>query len=145
MQIDWIHFTPWPALLGGALIGLAAALLILLNGRIAGICGIVGGILRPHSGDVSWRIAFVTGVIVSPLIWQAFTTLPTIQVDADFGVLVAAGLLVGLGTRYGSGCTSGHGINGSIQLSLASMVTAACFFAGGIITALLFFRVVGVW
>lgn len=134
MQIDWIHFTPWPALFGGALIGVAAALLILLNGRIAGICGIVGGLLRPQSGDSAWRIAFVAGLVASPLIWRAFTDLPTIQIDANFGLLAVAGLLVGIGTGYGSGCTSGHGVCGISRRSPRSIIATLSFMLGGFVT-----------
>src|SRR5690349_20817666 len=112
MSIDWGHFTPWTSLAGGVLIGAAAAMLLLLSGRVAGISGIVGGLLAPARRDVAWRIAFVAGLLFAPaaaalLGWKA---LP--RIDAGFGVLVLAGLLVGIGTSYGSGCTSGHGVCG---------------------------------
>ena len=107
MFIDWNAFTPWHALMGGALVGTAAALFVLLNGRIAGISGVLGGLLRPVKGDVAWRAAFVIGLIVAPLIYLLFGSPPKPRIDADFGALVLAGLLVGVGTRYGAGCTSG--------------------------------------
>src|SRR4051812_27606885 len=112
MTIDWNQFTPWTALAGGVVIGLAAALLILCNGRIAGISGVLGGLLRPARGDLAWRIAFVAGLVGAPLLFAAATDLPAVQIDAGTGALVVAGLLVGVGTRYGSGCTSGHGVCG---------------------------------
>jgi hypothetical protein len=108
MIIDWEHFTPLSALAGGALIGLAA-LLALCNGRIAGISGIVGGLLRPQRGDFGWRAAFVVGLLLAPLCWRAAASLPAMRSDSGTGAIVLAGLLVELGTRYGSGGTSGHG------------------------------------
>jgi uncharacterized protein len=131
MSIAWSSFTPWTALAGGALIGLAAALLVLLNGRIAGISGIVGGLLRPLRGDVFWRVAFVAGLVAAPLAWRQFATLPPLHVDAGLPVLVAAGLLVGVGTRYGAGCTSGHGVCGLSRGSWRSLAATATFMAAG--------------
>ncbi|HEX9171156.1 MAG TPA: YeeE/YedE family protein, partial [Telluria sp.] len=107
MMIDWTHFTPWASLAGGLLIGLAAAAFVLLNGRIAGISGIVGGLLRPLKGDIGWRLAFVLGLVAAPLVYQLVATLPEVRVEADSTTLIVAGLLVGIGTRYGAGCTSG--------------------------------------
>src|SRR5438270_11144575 len=112
MNIDWNAFTPYASLAGGALIGVAAALLVLLNGRIAGISGVLGGLLQPVKGDVSWRVAFVVGLVAAPAVYGLFTSLPALHVDASWGGLVIAGLLVGVGTRYASGCTSGHGVCG---------------------------------
>jgi uncharacterized membrane protein YedE/YeeE len=132
--IDWQAFTPWPALAGGVLIGIAAALFVLLNGRIAGISGIVGGLLKPVRGDIAWRAAFVAGLIVAPMLYAAFAPAPMLQVDADYGALVVAGLLVGLGTRYGSGCTSGHGVCGLSRLSPRSLVATLVFMAAGFMT-----------
>lgn len=129
MSIDWIHFTPWSALAGGMLIGLAAALLMLFNGRIAGISGILGGLLPPARGDAAWRLLFLLGLVLAPLLWRAFHPLPGLQVAASPAMLVAAGLLVGVGTRYGSGCTSGHGVCGMARLSPRS-VAATCTFVG---------------
>lgn len=134
MTIDWPHFTPWASLGGGVLIGASAALLVLLNGRIAGISGILGGLLRPARGDVNWRIAFVVGVVIAPLAFGLFIPLPSVQIDAATSTLIAAGLLVGIGTRYGSGCTSGHGVCGLSRLSPRSMVATAAFMAAGFIT-----------
>jgi uncharacterized membrane protein YedE/YeeE len=134
MTIDWTHFTPWPALAGGLLIGLAAAAFVLVNGRIAGISGILGGLLRPVQGDVAWRVAFVAGLVVAPLAYGLFAPLPAVRIDAGAGTLAAAGLLVGLGTRYGSGCTSGHGVCGLSRLSPRSLVATVSFMAAGFAT-----------
>jgi uncharacterized membrane protein YedE/YeeE len=136
MTIDWNAFTPWSALAGGVLIGIAAAMLALLNGRIAGISGIVGGLLRPASGDVAWQAAFVLGLVASPLVFMLFAVVPQPQIDAEYGALVAAGLLVGVGTRYGSGCTSGHGVCGLSRLSPRSLVATVTFMAAGFVTVL---------
>ena len=134
MSIDWNHFTPWSALAGGALIGLAAALFLLLNGRIAGISGVLGGLFKPVSGDIAWRVAFVLGLVGAPLVYSLFAVLPTPQIDAGKAALVTAGLLVGVGTRYGSGCTSGHGVCGLSRLSPRSLVATACFMGAGFAT-----------
>jgi len=131
MTLDWNAFTPWPALAGGLLIGLAAAMFVLLNGRIAGISGILGGLLKPVRGDAGWRVAFVAGLIGAPWAYAAFSALPRVQVDAGYGVLAAAGLLVGIGTRYGAGCTSGHGVCGLSRLSPRSLAATAAFMAAG--------------
>ncbi|MFS2032911.1 YeeE/YedE family protein [Polaromonas sp. CT11-55] len=131
MTLDWNAFTPWPALAGGLLIGLAAAMFVLLNGRIAGISGILGGLLKPVRGDTGWRVAFVAGLIGAPWAYAAFSALPRVQVDAGYGVLAAAGLLVGIGTRYGAGCTSGHGVCGLSRLSPRSLAATAAFMAAG--------------
>ena len=134
MSIDWHAFTPWSSLFGGMLIGLAAALFVLLNGRIAGISGVLGGLLTPVRGDVMWRVAFVGGIVVAPLAYSLFITLPPVQIDADYAALVAAGLLVGVGTRYGAGCTSGHGVCGLSRLSLRSLAATAMFMGAGFAT-----------
>ena len=131
MSIDWQSYTPWASLAGGILIGVAASLLILFNGRIAGISGIVGGLFRPKKTDTGWRIAFIGGLLGAPLIYRLFTELPAIQIDANYGVLIAAGLIVGIGTRYGSGCTSGHGVCGLSRLSPRSLVATITFMAAG--------------
>ena len=133
-MIDWAHFTPWTSLAGGVLIGAAAAMFLLLNGRVAGISGILGGLLHPSAGDIGWRVAFIAGLVAAPLLYQLATPLPTVQIDADTGLLVAAGLLVGVGTRYGSGCTSGHGVCGLSRLSPRSLVATAAFMAAGFAT-----------
>ncbi|MCS0589668.1 YeeE/YedE family protein [Massilia norwichensis] len=137
MRIDWIHFTPWTALAGGLLIGLAAAAFVLLNGRIAGISGILGGLLRPARGDIAWRVAFLAGLVGAPLVHALFAALPEARIEAGEGTLVVAGLLVGLGTRYGAGCTSGHGVCGLSRLSPRSLVATAAFMAAGFLTVYL--------
>lgn len=134
ITIDWARFTPWTSLAGGVVIGLAASLFILLNGRIAGISGILGGLLRPARGDIAWRMAFIAGLVTAPLVYGLSGALPATRVDASTLTLVVAGLLVGLGTRYGAGCTSGHGVCGIARLSPRSMVATVCFMAAGFIT-----------
>ncbi len=134
MSIDWNEFTPWSALAGGALIGLAAAMFVLLNGRIASISGVIGGLFRPARGDVAWRTVFVLGLVGSPWLYALLAALPQPRIDASFGALAIAGLLVGVGTRYGSGCTSGHGVCGLARLSPRSMVATAAFMAAGFAT-----------
>ncbi|MYM89562.1 YeeE/YedE family protein [Rugamonas sp. FT82W] len=137
MVIDSLNFTPWSALLGGVLIGAAAALLILLNGRIAGISGIIGGLFRPVQGDILWRVTFIGGLILAPLAYGVFYAWPNTQIDADYPGLIVAGLLVGVGTRYGSGCTSGHGVCGISRLSPRSMAATAIFMAAGFVSVYL--------
>ncbi len=134
MSIDWNAFTPWSSLVGGMLIGLAAAMFVLLNGRIAGISGVLGGLLAPSKGDVLWRVAFIAGIVVAPLAYSTFLTLPDVQIDADYAALIAAGLLVGVGTRYGAGCTSGHGVCGLSRLSLRSLAATSAFMGAGFFT-----------
>ncbi len=134
MSIDWNTFTPWSSLAGGVLIGLATAIFALLNGRIAGISGVIGGLLKPARGDVAWRAAFILGLVGAPLVYMLFTVLPTLQIDAGYGALGLAGLLVGVGTRYGSGCTSGHGVCGLSRLSPRSLVATATFMGAGSLT-----------
>jgi uncharacterized membrane protein YedE/YeeE len=137
MSLDWMAFTPGPALAGGLLIGLAAALLVLRAGRIAGISGIVGGLLRLAAGDRAWRLAFVGGLVAAPWVYLAVAGPSRPHVDASWGFVIAAGLLVGIGTRYGSGCTSGHGVCGLSRLSLRSLVATAVFMAAGFVTVAL--------
>ena len=144
MLIDWNHFTPWTALAGGALIGLASALFILFNGRIAGITGILGGLFKPRSGDIGWRLAFIAGLTAAPVSWLLFSTLPAVQVDADNMLLAAAGIIVGIGTRYGSGCTSGHGVCGISRLSPRSIIATLAFMATGMITVYIMRHLLGV-
>ena len=134
MSIDWNAFTPWSSLFGGLLIGLAAALFVLLNGRVAGISGVLGGLLVPLRGDVLWRVAFVGGIVVAPVIYSLFLVLTPVQIDADYPALITAGLLVGVGTRYGAGCTSGHGVCGLSRLSLRSLAATATFMGAGFAT-----------
>ena len=129
MSVAWNAFTPVTALIGAA-----AAAFVVLNGRIAGVSGILGGLLGPARGDFAWRAAFVAGLVAAPLAYGEFAVLPEIRVDAGYAVLIAAGLLVGVGTRYGSGCTSGHGVCGISSLSLRSLVATLAFMAAGFTT-----------
>lgn len=134
MSIDWSHFTPWASLAGGALIGLAAAMLVLLNGRIAGISGIVGGLLAGPRSEAGWRIAFVAGLLAAPLAAAAAGWIVVPRIEAGLGTLALAGLLVGAGTSYGSGCTSGHGVCGLSRLSPRSLVATLAFMGAGMAT-----------
>jgi uncharacterized membrane protein YedE/YeeE len=143
-MIDWNAFTPWPSLAGGVLIGVAAALFVLLNGRIAGISGVLGGLLRPRKGDVAWRMAFVAGLVVTPVLYGMVATVPAPTIDAGWGALVLAGMLVGAGTRYGSGCTSGHGVCGLSRLSPRSLVATAAFMAAGFATVFVLRHLLGI-
>ena len=137
MNIDWTHFTPWSSLAGGLIIGAAAAAFVLLNGRIAGISGILGGLLRPARGDIGWRLAFLLGLVSAPLAYTLLAAPPAVTVEAEGLTLVAAGLLVGVGTRYGAGCTSGHGVCGISRLSPRSLVATAAFMLAGFATVFL--------
>ncbi|GGY81890.1 YeeE/YedE family protein [Marinobacter zhanjiangensis] len=143
IDIAWNQFTPWSALAGGLVIGVAASLFVLLNGRIAGISGILGGLLTPVRGDVGWRIAFVGGMIIAPLVWALFSTLPPIEVKAGYPLIIVAGLLVGFGTRYGSGCTSGHGVCGLSRFSPRSLMATVVFMAAGFVTVYLIRHALG--
>ena len=131
MTIDWIHFTPGMSLLGGVLIGVSSALFILANGRIAGISGILGGLLGRKPGDMAWRLAFLLGLVAAPAAIFALTGPISATIEANTEVLVIAGLLVGLGTRYGAGCTSGHGVCGLSRLSPRSLVATLAFMGAG--------------
>ena len=140
MSIDWTHFTPWASLAGGILIGIAAAMLILLNGRVLGISGMLGGLLSPRRGDAGRRLAFLLGMVAAPVAFTLLTPAGFVEpphIDAGFGAIVAAGLLVGLGTRLGSGCTSGHGVCGLARLSPRSLVATITFMAAGFLTVYL--------
>ena len=134
MTIDWTAFTPWSALAGGAIIGLAAAMFALVNGRIAGVSGIVGGLLRPTMSQVGWRVAFIAGLVVAPIVYVLFAQLPAIIIDGGYPRLILAGLLVGVGTRYGAGCTSGHGVCGLSRGSRRSLVATVTFMAAAFVT-----------
>ena len=142
-MIDWAHFTPWASLAGGVLIGVATAMFLLFNGRIAGISGILGGLLRPVAGDIGWWMAFVWGLLVAPLVYGLAAPLPTVHIDANMATLVVAGLLVGVGTRYGSGCTSGHGVCGLSRLSPRSMAATASFMLAGFVTVFIVRHLIG--
>lgn len=134
MTVNWTDFTPWTALGGGVLIGLAAAIFVLFNGRIAGISGIVGGLLRPAPGERGWRIAFLFGLVAAPLVYTLAAPLPAMRIEAGTGTLIAAGLLVGIGTRYGAGCTSGHGVCGLARGSARSLAATLAFMGAGFAT-----------
>ena len=134
MTIDWLHFTPWPALAGGALIGLAAALFVLFNGRIAGISGLLGSLLVRGGEGRGEEALCLLGVLLAPLLWQVFAALPAIEFQGGWLSLLLAGLLVGVGTRYGAGCTSGHGVCGISRLSPRSLVATLAFMASGFAT-----------
>lgn len=144
MSIDWINFTPWTSLFGGALIGMAVSLFVLVNGRIAGISGLLGGVMQFASEGWSEKALFLLGLVISPLLWGVFTVLPKIEINAEWPALVIAGLLVGVGTRYGSGCTSGHGVCGISRLSPRSIVATACFMTAGFATVFVSRHVLGV-
>ncbi|MFM8511545.1 MAG: YeeE/YedE family protein [Betaproteobacteria bacterium] len=137
MLIDWNHFTPGLSLAGGILLGIASALFILVNGRILGISGILGGLLIPKAGDVAWRVAFVLGLLAAPLLYAGLRGPWEVRIDAGWGTVVAAGLLVGVGTRYASGCTSGHGVCGLSRLSPRSLVATVSFMAAGFVAVYL--------
>ena len=143
MTIDWNAFTPWPALAGGLLIGIAAAMFVLLNGRIAGVSGVLGGLVSPAKGDVAWRMSFVLGLLIAPTVYAFFSAGTPLRIDAGEGALVLAGLLVGAGTRYGSGCTSGHGICGLSRLSPRSLVATLAFMGTGFVTVFVLRHLLG--
>lgn len=128
------NFTPISAAIGGALIGLSAVLLMLLNGRIAGITGIAAGILDPLSSDRGWRATFVIGLVAAPLSALLLgLSLPIVQMPASYVIITVAGLLVGFGTRLSNGCTSGHGICGIARLSPRSIVATGIFMAAAVV------------
>jgi uncharacterized membrane protein YedE/YeeE len=143
-MIDWNAFTPWSALIGGLLIGGAAASLILLNGRIAGISGVLGGLLGAGWGDRGWRLAFIAGLVAAPVLARWSGHAVPIRIDAGVGTLIVAGLLVGLGTRYAGGCTSGHGVCGLSRLSLRSLAATVCFIGAGMLTVFAARHVLGI-
>lgn len=144
MHIDWLAFTPGPAFLGGILLGLAAALYVILHGRILGISGIVSGLLSPKEGDVNWRLSLVLGLLSAPLLVSFFFGLHTITViDADWIAIVVAGVLVGFGANYGSGCTSGHGVCGLSRLSPRSLVATVSFMSAGFLIVFVIRHVLG--
>ncbi len=134
MTIDWTHFTPGSALAGGFLIGLAAAWLILVEGRILGAAGILGGLAPPRAGDWAWRAAVLAGLIAAPLIAGALVHIAPPVIEANTATLIAGGLMVGFGTRLGAGCTSGHGVCGVARLSPRSLAATLTFMAAGFLT-----------
>ncbi|MEI7428767.1 MAG: YeeE/YedE family protein [Betaproteobacteria bacterium] len=144
MHIHWQEFTPWSSLIGGAIIGLSVTILILFKGRIAGISGILGALMQfknTPKDHYLWRILFLIGLLSSSLIYSLFFTLPNMVIDASFIMLIFAGLLVGFGTRMGSGCTSGHGICGLGRLSPRSLVATLSFMSAGFIACYVFLHI----
>ena len=137
MTIDWAHFTPGSTLAGGLLIGLAAAWLILEDGRILGASGLLGGLIPPRVGDWQWRALAILGLIVSPLVARFLFAPAAPVIEANATTLIAGGLLVGFGTRLGNGCTSGHGVCGLAGLSPRSLAATAAFMAAGFLTVFL--------
>lgn len=147
MSIAWDLFTPGTSLAGGVLIGAAAAIMVVALGRIAGISGIVGGLLQATTWrspqQWGWRAAFVLGLLAAPLVWQWFAPLPQVTLPSNPWLIMAAGLLVGFGTRLGSGCTSGHGVCGLSRLSLRSLAATLVFMVTGAVTVFVVRHVVG--
>ncbi|RZF28079.1 YeeE/YedE family protein [Paraburkholderia sp. UYCP14C] len=143
MLIDLTHFTPGLSLTGGLLIGLAAAMLVLFNGRIAGISGIFGGLLTWPRNDIGWRVAFVAGLIGAPVIAGLLGKPAVADIEAGWGEILVAGFLVGIGTRYASGCTSGHGVCGLSRGSVRSLVATATFMVAGFLTVLVQRHLIG--
>jgi uncharacterized membrane protein YedE/YeeE len=143
MSIDWQHFTPWTSLGGGLLIGIAAGLLILTSNRILGASGILGGLFKPRPGDVGWRLLFILGLVLAPLAWRSLAGLQAPPIGTNSAVLAIAGVLVGFGTRLGSGCTSGHGVCGLSRLSPRSLVATVLFMLAGFLTVFVTRHVIG--
>ena len=144
--MEIINFTPISAFIGGSLIGLSAAILLLINGRIAGISGIVGGVIYPEKGDMDWRIVFVVGLIIGGFIYQwsgLGVGVSHIQAVVDTPMLIIAGLLVGIGTTIGTGCTSGHGICGLARRSPRSLVATLSFMASAFVTVFIVRQLIG--
>jgi uncharacterized membrane protein YedE/YeeE len=143
MSMDFAHFTPGMALTGGLLIGLAAAVLVLPMGRIAGISGIVGGLLQRPRGDAAWRVAFLAGLLGAPILAAALGHAVVPDISAGWSEVLIAGFLVGIGTRYAGGCTSGHGVCGLSRGSVRSLVATLTFMAAGIVTVFVTRHVMG--
>ena len=136
-------FTPWSSLLGGALIGASASMLLFLNGRVAGISGIVGGLVRPARGETSWRALFIAGLLAGGLLVYALRPASFGPAAVPAPLAIVAGLLVGFGSRLGSGCTSGHGVCGMSRLSPRSLAATATFMATGMLAAFVVQHVLG--
>ena len=143
IMIDWQNFTPFDAASGGVLIGVAVAILLFFNGRIAGISGILGGLFNSKKHDTAWRLAFLAGLVFSASIWRLGADLPAIQLDASLSTIFVAGILVGVGTSFASGCTSGHGVCGLSRISPRSLVATLIFMATGIVTVFIVRHVLG--
>lgn len=143
MQIDWLHFTPLSSFAGGLLIGLAAALLLLAEGRILGATGIFGGLVTPQPGQWRWRLALIAGLIATAPVSVALLSASPPAIHTPALVLIAAGLLVGAGTRLANGCTSGHGVCGLARLSPRSAAATVSFIAAGFVTVFIVRHVLG--
>lgn len=143
IQIDWQAFTPI-SLVGGLMLGVATAILLLGIGRIAGISGIFSSLLKPKRVEM-WQVLFIAGLIVSPLLYRLVKPLPVLDISTSIPLLIAAGLLVGFGTRLGSGCTSGHGICGNARLSPRSMAATVTFMLFGALTVYVGRHVLGIF
>lgn len=130
-MIDYEHFTPWLSFWGGLLIGIAVSLLLILNGRVAGVSGILAGLITRPNRDTVWRALFVLGLLLAPTVYHFGFDLPEINIDASWITLIIAGLLVGIGTRIGGGCTSGHGICGLSRFSMRSIMATVLFMSTG--------------
>ncbi len=140
LSIDWLHFTPGSALTGGLMLGIGASMLLLFSGKITGISGILAYVIKPthlFSQEAAWRILFLLGLISAGTIYPLIAALPPASIAASNPTLIMAGLLVGFGSRMGSGCTSGHGICGLSRLSLRSMVATVSFMTAGCVTTYL--------
>lgn len=134
MTVDYVNITPCLSYFGGVILGVAVAILYLFNGRIVGISSILSGALRPWRDNGLWRVSFVLGILVVSVFWQLFSAKQTISINTPILVLIVSGLLVGFGTRYSSGCTSGHGICGIARLSKRSITATVIFMAVAILT-----------
>jgi hypothetical protein len=144
MQIDWLSFTPIPSLFGGIILGIAAALYVLLHGRILGISGIVSGLLHPKATDTAWRLSLVLGLISAPFLATLFLGIfPIVEIDSSWLAIVIAGVLVGFGAQYGSGCTSGHGICGLSRLSPRSLIATVAFMSAGFVMVFVIRHLIG--
>jgi len=143
MMLDTLHFTPWSALAGGALIGVAASVMVMANGRVAGISGLLGSLLSPGDSGRGEKALFILGLLAAPLLWALFEAWPTIEFKSGIVGLIIAGLCVGIGTRYGSGCTSGHGVCGISRLSPRSIVATLSFMFAGFVTVFVLRHLLG--
>lgn len=143
MMLDTLHFTPWSALTGGALIGLAASVMLVANGRVAGISGLLGSLLAPGDSGRGEKALFILGLLAAPLLWALFQVWPAIEFKTGTVGLIIAGLCVGIGTRYGSGCTSGHGVCGISRLSPRSIGATLSFMLAGFVTVFVLRHLLG--
>lgn len=143
MMFDSVHFTPWSALAGGALIGLAAGLMVVCNGRVAGISGLLGSLIERKDSGLAEKALFILGLLAAPLVWALLNAWPPIEFKTGPVGLIVAGLCVGIGTRYGSGCTSGHGVCGISRLSPRSIVATLSFMFSGFVTVFVIRHLLG--